>query len=991
MQISKPQPLRQFVRAGAGAGKTTNLTQEVVEQALSFKSQTGQWPKTVMTTFTRKATQELKERIIKYCLEKKPEALEFVQSSSYLTITTMHGLFDHFLRRHAVVYGFPSQFNIVDTYKGDFWRKQILKDIFSEHSPFENLLSLMSVTELMRFLKSYESLYWYNEYRIASLEDFKEFAIKLAKSKGEEIKRLTLEAQNLVDGEKWQDYFSNLDNFLSQLLAATSWESILTLIEKHQENFSIPRASKTNPALIDDVRKPLKTNLDSLKSLQTEPEYSLDIWQESIPLLNQFSKLADVYMDKLFKKKAEEACLEADDLENFTLRLVNEKPQQAEKYREAWDLWFIDEFQDTSPKQLKILSVFLRDKSCYIVGDPQQSIYLFRGSRSEVFLDTQKDMEASGAQIKHLQDNYRSQENLLRFFNKFFAFAGEQFNEMNPKVEGVSSKAVIISKINSEDEDCEINHITQQVKSLLEQGVSPKDICILGRRRQDIEKVERALMLSGFPVISHSSANYFLRREIMDAQSLLTLLLNPWDDKNLILWMRSPWMGLEDQSIVNIIGESKNTFWPNFKQYFLSNPQYAAGTKILTAMEAKREWGIGWVFRKLLISLGFMDYSSHIDSTGRREANLWKYINNVEKISREPGQSIFQFLQEGQTAIDLDDIGDSSDASSPVEPDKINLMTVHKSKGLQFKYIFIPFMQKSPNKTHYVDLAVDEVEKVFSIRLPLSEDQKRMASPIEKVVVKNLSQREDEEFLRVLYVAMTRAKSQLYLSWSGKPEKTSWALQVEKFLSQQSDDEFLKVDEVSEAVKATYKQSKEMSGVPKPYINDKERFYLKPLKEVLQKSNYQEQDLLSGQKKRWQGVILHKLFESLKHHDVLKVKELAQKWLQEDHQEAWKALDFVSTQTKVPLISIVQNGFVEWGYQTKKEGKVIERRVDLWGVFENTLWIVDYKTGSVRYKDQAFEQLKEYGEALKEYLSWSGSIRYCVVYPFDEAIEVMNG
>src|SRR5690606_1394497 len=154
---------------------------------------------------------------------------------------------------------------------------------------------------------------------------------------------------------------------------------------------------------------------------------------------------------------------------------------------------------------------FLKDKSCYIVGDPQQSIYLFRGSRSEVFLETQKEMESAGALIRNLQDNYRSQKNLLQFFNQFFLHLSDQFSAMNAKVDGVESESIIVSKIKSEDEECEINHLTQQIKTLLEEGVSPKDICILGRRGKDIERVEQALMFSGFPVISHSSTNYFLR------------------------------------------------------------------------------------------------------------------------------------------------------------------------------------------------------------------------------------------------------------------------------------------------------------------------------------------------------------------------------------------------------------------------------------------------------------------------------------------------
>lgn len=150
MSKSPSQPLSQFVRAGAGAGKTWNLTREVVAQALAFKATHGQWPKTVLTTFTRKATQELKERLLIYCIEERPEAVDFVQSSSYLNITTMHGLLSLFLSRYGHKLGLASQFRIVDSQLSDFWRKKILKAMITEGLQPETLQGY----EIRRLLKT---------------------------------------------------------------------------------------------------------------------------------------------------------------------------------------------------------------------------------------------------------------------------------------------------------------------------------------------------------------------------------------------------------------------------------------------------------------------------------------------------------------------------------------------------------------------------------------------------------------------------------------------------------------------------------------------------------------------------------------------------------------------------------------------------------------------------------------------------------------------
>ena len=95
------------------------------------------------------------------------------------------------------------------------------------------------------------------------------------------------------------------------------------------------------------------------------------------------------------------------------------------------------------------------------------------------------------------------------------------------------------------------------VKELFEKGVSPKDIGILTRTKKELEQLQKYLMSHGFPVISHASSNFYQRREILDALSLLKFLINPWDDKNLLILLRSPWLAMSDAEIVKVLGEKK--------------------------------------------------------------------------------------------------------------------------------------------------------------------------------------------------------------------------------------------------------------------------------------------------------------------------------------------------------------------------------------------------------------------------------------------------
>ena len=134
----------------------------------------------------------------------------------------------------------------------------------------------------------------------------------------------------------------------------------------------------------------------------------------------------------------------------------------------------------------------------------------------------------------------------------------------------LTGTVVEVSEIDSErmiDSDRishEIKNISCQVNRLFENGVSPKDICILTRTHAQLNLIKKELSDLGFPVISHGHGQFFKNREILDALGILKFLLNPWDDHNLILLLRSPWVGLSDKQLVDIIGQTRLSFWPSF-------------------------------------------------------------------------------------------------------------------------------------------------------------------------------------------------------------------------------------------------------------------------------------------------------------------------------------------------------------------------------------------------------------------------------------------
>jgi ATP-dependent helicase/nuclease subunit A len=184
------------------------LTRQVIEFALDFQNKEDRWPRVILTTFTRKATQELKERMLLYCMEEKPEALEFVQSSSFLTITTMHGLFNLFLSRHGQVMGLPSQIKIVDGSQGRFWRKQILRDLSADLQKYK-YLSFFDFKRLLKNLITYESVYWTQDVRaVAKAQELQQLMDELLNRSHRALKKSLLRDHPQSQGQRGRIAFT---------------------------------------------------------------------------------------------------------------------------------------------------------------------------------------------------------------------------------------------------------------------------------------------------------------------------------------------------------------------------------------------------------------------------------------------------------------------------------------------------------------------------------------------------------------------------------------------------------------------------------------------------------------------------------------------------------------------------------------------------------------------------------------------------------------
>jgi ATP-dependent helicase/nuclease subunit A len=260
------------------------------------------------------------------------------------------------------------------------------------------------------------------------------------------------------------------------------------------------------------------------------------------------------------------------------------------------------------------------------------------------------------------------------------------------------------------------------------------------------------------------------------------------------------------------------------------------------------------------------------------------------------------------------------------------------------------------------------------------------------------------EHARVLYVAVTRAIETVFMSWNAKVEKNSWAemtrLNATPGVHREEGYSFAVLNEVCElkrdrneartvlTVREKWSASKEMRDF------DGKAFSVTDLVEGRVARDYAvatTPDMIRRLKVASQGTAVHRLMELLKYRSPELLHQLIQKWFPEQEERVLAAVEFVRDLSAPPLMEIIKNGAVEWGFAFTEKGMLVEGQVDLWGrADDGRLWIADYKTGSPEFVEKAMTQMTLYALALhKAGLVRDGEeIHLAAVYPFAQKVLV---
>jgi ATP-dependent helicase/nuclease subunit A len=995
------------VRAGAGAGKTTELTQRVLTLAENFHAEHGRFPHFVVTTFTRKATQELRERLLHKALEKEDQALlDFVKSPSHLHISTIHGVLSLYLSRFGSALGLSPRLKVVDEKSQRFLLKKTLRDLCAADpavaEAFQSVLEEAEFDDVLATLLTYFelSLRFEKPPRLQKKEILESIAAEKKNlfNKAHELAEKILQS---TEDEKWR----NLASVLSSLTAETDLGSFAEHLPSVRKNKSI---SET----LDAEKKEFLENLKDLSSWNRTADFADK--HESVSAA--FEKVAVVLSDSLFRRKIEKAELSMADLESFSLALIHRHPDTAEHFSRRWDYWLVDEYQDTSPTQVMLLKALIGKRKSFVVGDPQQSIYLFRGARSEVFDERQNEVSRQGGHCVSKMQNYRSRPQLLLFFNDLFTGLSPQFLPMQPTdeakeewrqpVEQDVAQIVILpeTKDSATRKFLEWQTAVNRCLQLQKMGVPLESICILSRKNEDLEEMALLARKVGLAVQVHAAGRFFERREILDALALLKFLINPHDNKNLITLLRSPFAFLRDQEILDALTDSDNkgpsSHWT--KILTLSHPRLEELKNLQAGLSQK---GIGQTWFEGLERLGFFDLSERIDPTGRREANLWKLISLVHAQEKRPGFQYLDFLKsQGAGELDLESSREG-DAVPVVEPRRVNLMTIHASKGLQFDHVILADMggRSAISRTEFFNF--DEHSGKWTLALPDPQEGSKKTSLFGLKLIEEKRAREEQELDRQLYVALTRAKQTVTLIWTVKPASGSWAARLKINLSagEQATDNYRYVVHDHLGALAAEPEARSSGQIPAakwtaPASLGREKMKSLSVTEILDRRSREKMPQalrkkmsIAGVQKAITGVDIHRVFESLQYHAKKDPHFTPESLLPSLSEKEQTALTYLIQDHNGLWLELIRDGFVEWGFAVLQGHSLIQGQIDLWGVDSSgQAWLVDYKTGSPEALEKALEQLQIYAWALAKMnkLQSSQPVKLAVIYPLAGLTEV---
>ena len=483
-------------------------------------------------------------------------------------------------------------------------------------------------------------------------------------------------------------------------------------------------AKKTTP-------RSIRTRISGAKNQMVTPSEYLRLAND--PFEQAVAKLYGPYVDALRAANA----MDFDDLLGWPIRLFENHPEVLLEYQNRWRYLHVDEYQDTNRAQYTLVKLLAaKHRNVCVVGDDAQSIYSFRGADIQNILSFQKDYPE--AQTVRLEQNYRSTQRIVRLADAIIKTnTGQLKKELwTDNTEG--EPVVVMESLSERDEAQKIERTIRDAHARV--GLGWKDVAVLYRTNAQSRSIEEALRRGGIPYRLVGGVSFYQRKEIKDALAYLRLAANPSDEASFLRVLNVPARGVGNKTVDQLrtyAGEHGTSLWqaaqdPTGVGLTARAAKAVEGFTFLVSRHASKVTSApaDELAREFIAETGLLQAlrDENTPEALARLENVHELLNAVAEFAGSAGdgesRTLSEFLQEVSLVADTDRMSE--------DDNRVTLMTLHASKGLEFKVVFVTGLE----------------EGLFPLAAA-AQDAKEL-----------------EEERRLLYVGVTRAEETLFLSYA---------------------------------------------------------------------------------------------------------------------------------------------------------------------------------------------------------------------------------
>lgn len=722
--------------ASAGTGKTTVLVNRYVN-ILDKGNFDGIKNEDVLSsvvaiTFTKKASNELKERISKLIYEKAKTDERFkayYNNMPFASISTVHQFALKMLKSLPLLAKIDPRAKVAEEDEAKLLLDRAIREALEEKNYDEFFKALG---------KNYD-------------DDFVSSINAIAnKTMGMEIAKLCDNTKTFLkeinNEEKINEALNTMLNTIDEVKGSlTQRATLFKMINKHEAALNNLKNNGVSDSDINLIKifayeigqnKKLEDKYDIITNSAIYILSALEI--AKLDYYGEFFNLLETIHEKYKSIKKEEAVLDFNDLEILFRDLLKQK-ELREFIKSKISYIMVDEFQDTSPIQKEIyylLNDILGKNRLFVVGDFKQSIYAFRGADVSLYNSVREDFEKDdkNSTCILMNDNYRTGKEIISSINKLFKINMPGYVDLEAKGDIVNSEVKIINYIKDRERDDEARAIANEIIDLHEKGEAFKDIVILVRNNNSSEAIEKMLKSVNIPVYNNASISLNSRDEIEDIYNFIHYLRYE-DELSLIALLRSSVYALDDDEIFTI--KDRDEF-KNYKE------------ELNLYISMKDDERLDEVIKIFIKNTNYTEKILHRNRAPQAYANIRSFINKISSYY-DSGITNFENIADALLASRNRSASEASYISE--NDDLVRIMTIHKAKGLEAKVVICAKTNFRKNLDNgFAKLSGDKIFLRFKdlyANFKSSQEEDNLL--------------DEEEKKRNLYVMLTRAKEKLII------------------------------------------------------------------------------------------------------------------------------------------------------------------------------------------------------------------------------------